>query len=121
MESWLLCLKPLMNFLLRILEFSVYVSETIKSPLMLAEHMANKARLLQGISENRLSASAVPGKLESILEAGGSRRWTAAFTFAGIDNRRTISSYPIRKMATILSPGKLQPKTGICMTHQVDW
>lgn len=44
------------EFSARFLEFCVYVSLTIKSPLMLAEHMANKARLLQVILENAITA-----------------------------------------------------------------
>lgn len=44
------------EFSARILSFCVYVSQTIKSPQVLAEHMANKARLLQVILENAITA-----------------------------------------------------------------
>ena len=39
-------------FTTQLQDFCDYVCQTIKSPIMLAEHMAKKARLLQGIIEN---------------------------------------------------------------------
>ena len=56
------------EFTIRIQEFCDYVCQTIKSPIMLAEHMANKARLLQVILENAVTFDEQENKATELRE-----------------------------------------------------
>ncbi len=55
------------EFTIRIQEFCDYVCQTIKSPIMLAEHMSNKARLLQVILENAVTFDEQENKATELL------------------------------------------------------